>query len=123
MVVGGVVVLTQHSLSQPLWSYSLHSIVGETGADGRYAVRTSFPQSVFGHPGRAFSWFSSEMPRFWFHSLVALVFVNQGRNVEVTPLRMRLLNVEHEPWTSLGSNALSMQSLMRVFFARSNYLL
>ena len=27
--------------------------------------------------------------------MVALVFVNQGHNVEVTPLRMRLLKFEH----------------------------
>ena len=32
----------------------MHSIVGETGADDRYAVHTSFPHFAFSRPGRAF---------------------------------------------------------------------
>ena len=39
------------------------------------------------------SCFSSEMLRFWFHCIIALIFVNHGRNVEMVKL-------EYEPQTN-----------------------
>ena len=47
-------VLTQHSLSQSLWSYSMHSTIGETSANDCYTVCTSFPHFAFGLLGKAF---------------------------------------------------------------------
>ena len=93
---------TQRSLSQPLWSYSLHSIVGETGTDGRYTVHTSFPHFAFGYPGRAIMAFLGNA-EFVSTGSVALIFTNLDLNVVFSSLlRVTLFIVESEPRTGLG---------------------
>ena len=51
---GVLCILRSVFLLWPLWIFTLHPMVGETCANGRYAVYTSLPHFMFGHSGNIF---------------------------------------------------------------------